>query len=189
MKLLFVDTETGGLDPELHSLLSIGLVSWEHGKIKNKQEFLILDDIFRITPDAQAINKIDYNNFIEKASTKEFVYDKILNFLFKSGFSEVEPITLAGHNVGFDIGFLKKFFGGNYSNLFSHRSIDTASILKFMYLSGKIEKDISSSDEAFEYFGITTDNRHTAIGDAISTAKLFNELLAINSKTIEEEEK
>lgn len=28
-RLLFIDTETGGLDPEKHSLLSVGFVVWD----------------------------------------------------------------------------------------------------------------------------------------------------------------
>lgn len=32
MKLLFVDTETGGTDEKKHSLLSVGLIYWENGK-------------------------------------------------------------------------------------------------------------------------------------------------------------
>ncbi len=32
-KLLFIDTETGGLDPDKHSLLSIAMVVWEDMEI------------------------------------------------------------------------------------------------------------------------------------------------------------
>jgi DNA polymerase III epsilon subunit-like protein len=60
---------------------------------------------------------------------------------------------------------------------FSHRIIDTSSILHYLYLSGRIKQRAISSDEAFDLFDIYVEGRHTAIGDAIATAKLFTKLL------------
>ena len=42
-RLLFIDTETGGLDPQKHSLLSLALVVWEKREILDSKEFLIND--------------------------------------------------------------------------------------------------------------------------------------------------
>jgi DNA polymerase-3 subunit epsilon len=89
-------------------------------------------------------------------------------------------ITLAGHNVHFDIAFLKAFFSANrkdFSEFFSHRVIDTSSILHYLYLAGKLKQKAVSSDEAFQLFDIEVEGRHTAMGDAIATAKLFSKLL------------
>lgn len=38
MRLLFLDTETGGLNEFEHSLLTMGMVVWENGKIIAKKE-------------------------------------------------------------------------------------------------------------------------------------------------------
>jgi DNA polymerase-3 subunit epsilon len=179
-KILFVDTETGGLDPKEHSLLSIGLVAWQDYKIIDQEEIFVLDQVIKFTPQSQKIHKIDFNEFIDKAVEHSIVVEKVSNFCHKN-FSCNSPITLGGHNVNFDIGFLKKLLGLEYSKLFSHRSIDTSAILKFLYISGKISEDCSGSDKAFSYFNIKVQNRHSALEDAKATALLFNNLINLNS--------
>jgi DNA polymerase-3 subunit epsilon len=82
--------------------------------------------------------------------------------------------------VHFDADFLRSFFTANnqdFSKYFSHRIIDTSSILHYLYLSGQIKQKAISSDEAFDLFDIKVEGRHTALGDAIATAKLFTKLL------------
>ena len=40
-RLLVLDTETGGLDPETDALLSVGLVDWRDGLVTRKLEILV----------------------------------------------------------------------------------------------------------------------------------------------------
>lgn len=51
-RLLFIDTETGGLDPHKHSLLSLAMVIWEDMEIINSQDILINDGILSVTKEA-----------------------------------------------------------------------------------------------------------------------------------------
>lgn len=180
-KILFIDTETGGLDPQEHSLLSIGLVAWHNGEIVDQEEIFVLDSVIKITPFSQQIHKIDFNVFVTMAIQPTLVITKVREFLTRNFDADI-PVVLAGHNIGFDIGFLKKLFRADYSQLFSHRSIDTASILKYLFIAGKTNEDYSSSDKAFSAFNISVDGRHSALGDALGTAKLFNKLLELNTK-------
>lgn len=178
-KILFVDTETGGIDPTECSLLSVGLVVWEDHRIIDKQEIFIKEELLKITPSSIKFNKIDLLSFLDLAIEPEIAIDEILKFCLKNFNNEI-PITLGGHNTNFDINFLKYFFKKNkvdFYKFFSHRFIDTASIIKYLFYAGKIEKDISSSDKAFKYFNINIINRHSALGDAEGTAKLFSKLL------------
>jgi hypothetical protein len=55
---LFIDTETGGLDPDKHSLLSLAMVIWGEW-IVDSQEILINDGILSVTK-ALAVNRIDH---------------------------------------------------------------------------------------------------------------------------------
>lgn len=182
-RLLFIDVETGGLDPNRHSLLSLALVVWEDMKIIDSQEFLINDGIFNVTEEALSINKIEIEKHKRIAISPSLAIEKILLFINRH-FPQQGKITLAGHNVQFDISFFKIFFTKNkqeFSTFFSHRIIDTSSILYYLYLTGHIKQKAISSDEAFDYFGIKVEGRHTAIGDAIATAKLFTELLNLTN--------
>lgn len=92
------------------------------------------------------------------------------------------PLTIIAHNVAFDLAFLRKLFhaaGVAESGAFSHRAIDTHTLLYALYLQGRIPASALSSTGAFEYFGVSVPDevRHTAFGDALATRELFNRLL------------
>lgn len=180
-KILFIDTETGGLSPIESSLLTIGLAVWDNNRIIDSKEIYIKHKLFKITPQAISINKIDLLTFLNYAVEPREAIIQLKEFIIYN-FKDELPVTLAGHNTNFDINFIRYFLEENninFSDYFSHRFIDTASILKYLYYSGKINEDISSSDKAFSYFNINIDNRHSALGDAEGTAKLFTQLLKI----------
>ena len=180
-RLLFIDSETGGLDPGKHSLLSLAMVVWEDMEIIDSQEILINDGILSVTKEALSVNKIDIEKHKQSAVPSAQAMDEILLFINKH-FPRQRKITLAGHNVHFDAAFLRSFFSANnknFSEFFSHRIIDTSSILYYLYLAGHIKHRAISSDEAFELFDIKVEGRHTAIGDATATAKLFTKLLSL----------
>ena len=178
-RILFIDTETGGLDPLRHSLLSIGLVVWENLEILDEKEILINDGRLIATDEALSINGIDLDDHAKHALDPASAIVELNSFV-RLHYNAGELITLAGHNVCFDISFLKHFLHDNniqFGRLFSHRSIDTSSILYYLYLSGKLKVKAISSSEAFEHFGITVEGRHTALGDARATAQLFSLLI------------
>ncbi|HPT13801.1 MAG TPA: 3'-5' exonuclease [Bacteroidales bacterium] len=183
-KLLFIDTETGGLDAVKHSLLSIGMVIWEEMEIVDSKEILINDGVLSVTREALSINRIDIEKHRQTALSSSQAVDELFAFTGKH-FPGKGKITLAGHNVHFDAGFLKAFLAANnkdFSKYFSHRMIDTSSILHYLYLSGQIGQKAVSSDEAFAFFNIEVRGRHTALGDAIATAELFTKLLGLIKK-------
>lgn len=180
-RLLFIDTETGGMDPGKHSLLSLAMVVWEGMEIIDSQEILINDGVLSVTKEALSINKIDMETHKQFAIPSSQAMDEILQFIGKN-FPGENKITIAGHNVHFDVNFLRSFFSANnldFNEFFSHRVIDTSSILHYLYLAGHIKHRAISSDEAFALFDIKVEGRHTAIGDAIATARLFTRLLSL----------
>jgi DNA polymerase III epsilon subunit-like protein len=58
-KMLVIDTETGGLDPDVHSLLSIGAAVWSPGTIVDSIEVFISEDTVAVQPDALRKNHVD----------------------------------------------------------------------------------------------------------------------------------
>lgn len=187
---LVIDTETGGLDPGKCSLLSIAGVVWGPDlPPQNLFSFFIREDNLSIEPGAIEVNKINLNEVISKGLTPSKacleIQTKLAQFFNPNNDTNLpqEPILLAGHNVGFDIAYLKRLFRlGNsnvYSKLFSHRSLDTASVLKFLQLMGHIPSGKVSSDVLFQFCGveIPPEHRHTALGDAVGTAASLDFLL------------
>jgi DNA polymerase-3 subunit epsilon len=185
-KILFIDTETGGIDPLKYSLLSVGLAVWQNFKIIDSVEILINDGILNVTPKALEINKIDLKEHKKRALTPIEAIKQIDTFLNRH-FDKSEKINLAGHNVNFDVNFFKAFlnkYGYSFEGRFSHRFVDTSSILFYLYLSGQMQEKAISSDAAFNLFHIKVDKRHSALGDTIATAKLFTILLRLINKKV-----
>ncbi len=176
---LFVDTETGGTIPTKHSLLQIGLVVWDcNSGIVDTKEFYIKSKQYTVTKKAQQINKFNLDEHNQKAELSKIVMRNMIHFL-RQYFSCEESIPIIGHNVQFDINFLKEFFRRNnrsFNRMFSHRYIDMYSLYKTMALAGQMD-DINSSAEAFKLFNIKIDERHKALDDCIATVRLFERLL------------
>lgn len=182
-KILFIDTETGGINPSEHSLLSIAFAIWENGKITAAKEFLINDGVLNVTSQALEINNIDIKEHSRIALTSENAISEIKDYL-NQNFGFDEKIILCGHNILFDINFFKNFWNkneGNFNNRFSHRYVDTSSILFFLSILNKIPENSNSSQNAFNFFSISIDKRHSALGDVLGTAELFNRLIELDS--------
>jgi DNA polymerase III alpha subunit (gram-positive type) len=178
-KILFIDTETGGLDPKKHPLLSIAFVLWENFSITDQIEIFINDGNLAVNEKAMEINRIDLDKHRLTALTPLNAIIKMKKFLTKH-FEIGHRITLGGHNINFDVNFLRIFLEKNsedFNNYFSHRFVDTSSILYYLYLAGKLRNKSISSDEAFKIFDIQINNRHSALSDAIGTANLFTKLI------------
>lgn len=178
--LVFIDTETGGLDPEKHSLLSIALVVWkrDEGIIASKELFIKSQE-YSFTKEAQKINKFDKAQHEINALEPKDVISQIELFLSKY-YPALKEIELAGHNTQFDVAFLKTFLKQNnrsFNQLFSHRIVDTYSLLKLLTDAALIPEGINSSAKAFSYYKIKVENRHSALGDAIATANLYAKMV------------
>lgn len=182
-KYLFIDTETGGTIPTKHSLLQIGLIVWDcNNGIIAQQDYYIKSKRYVVTKEAMSINKFDRHIHNNKAEEPKIVIEKMIAFL-KEYFDENIYMPIIGHNIQFDVSFLQDFFKRNnksFYQYFSHRLIDTYSVYKTLSLAGRIE-NINSSSEAFRYFGIKIENRHTAIDDCKATVALFEKLLQLLS--------
>ena len=180
-RLLFIDTETGGLDPEKHSLLSVGFAVWDTNLGEcYSAEYRLKNENYCITKTAQKINKLTDSDFSDAIIPKDLIkkFEEIKDIYF----SDYTAIPLAGHNTQFDVQFIKKMFKDNrrsIENAFLHRIVDTYSILKFLQDAGIITDKIDSSSQAFNYFEIIVDGRHTALGDAKATMRLYEKLIQL----------
>ena len=181
-RLMFVDTETGGLDPQKHSLLSLGIVIWDSaiGELYST-EYYINSDNYNVTKTAARINHFNEKDQLEKSLNPIDVVEKIIS-LKETYFSDYSSIPLAGHNISFDVQFIKKMFiscGRSYEKVFSHRLVDTYSIIKYLTDCHLIPSGINSSASAFKYFNISVNGRHTALGDAKATMQLYSKLISV----------
>ena len=182
-RILFLDTETGGLDSEKHDLLTIGLVVWENMQILDELELKISRESYRAEESALKVNGINLKQLEKEGINEKEVINQLLYFV-KKNFGENKNFVVAGHNINFDKDFLKKFLKDNYinwSNHFGYRTIDTMTLLLFVYLQGKTEgRRLGKLDDAIQHFNLDPEERHTALCDARVTARLFEKLLMLN---------
>lgn len=177
MEVLFIDTETGGLNPSRHSLLEIGMVAYKDGKIIDKTNIQISLPEYVTTPEALDINKIDLIKLSKEGIAPKFAELSFIDFI-KKNFTE-KPM-LGGHNINFDKSFIKEFFDKyclfNVDKVISHRTLDTASLLILLKDLGLYTGKISS-ESAFDYFGIKVANRHRALDDCVATVELYDKIV------------
>lgn len=185
--VLFLDTETGGTDEQLHDLLTVGMVLVNEKDFSRHGEFyghLELES-YKVTPTAIRINKINLAEIDREGVgySKEEMINAIYKFL--SICKESLPITVIGHNVDFDLRFLRKLFkdcdrDNEFYDIFSYRKIDTSTLLQTVNIL-KPEYNISSLSDAIRFFNIKFDTykRHNALEDVKGTIQVYENLLKI----------
>jgi len=181
-KIIVVDTETGGLDAGTKSILSLGAVILEDDSVIDEFYTVICED--EIFADAQAlkVNGFTVGRIKEIGVSPAKAVDQFISFLSKHNLTR--RATLAGHNVGFDIGFLKRLFRlagkeAKYDQLFSFRTIDTQAVAQLLQMAGRITVKSTSLDSLCKACGVTIRDGvvHNAAEDARATAVLFTGFL------------
>ena len=177
---LFFDTETGGLDPRRHSLLSLGLVAGEGRAVKDSLEILVRHEDYVVTAGGLKVNRIDLVRHHEAALPPLEALAALDAFLDRN-FEPQVPIVLVGHNVTFDRAFLGAFLeaqGRPLEPRFSHRIVDTHGLAAFLRDAGRLSLPRLNSTALFAHFGIHVpdEKRHTALGDALATFELYQRL-------------
>jgi DNA polymerase III subunit epsilon len=185
-RLVVFDMEMGGLDPCKHSVLSLGAVIWQDRRIIDSFEVFVREREIVAEPAAIEVNKIDLQWLQEHGCEPAEAICRFHDFLARH-FGAVpgqEKIVLAGHNLHVDLGFLRRLYGAvglNHEQYFSHRVLDTAGVLRFLHLAGRLPVASAGLGDALTHFGIESaaSVRHTALGDATLTAYLLNKLLDV----------
>ena len=177
-EILIIDTETSGVNPQVHSILSLGVTPLV-GEFE--EHFFISEPEVIADPRSMAIHGISLDWLSENGESPALVCERFERAVNHQGTSSV---ILAGHNIAFDIAFMKRLYrvaNRAWPSMISHRSLDTHTMLWQLAVAGRIPFDACSSDGAFKHFDCSppTELRHSALGDAIATKELFLKLLDI----------
>ena len=181
---LFLDTETGGLDPARHSLLTLGLVVGGPEGVRHSLEILLRHETYDVTGGGMAVNRIDLAKHHAAALAPDAALAVLDVFLEQHFPHRCRPITLVGHNVGFDRDFLKAWLeacGRTFEPRFGHRLVDTHGVAAALRDAGRLPLEELGSSALFAHFGIEVpeEQRHTALGDALATFELYRRLVAL----------
>jgi DNA polymerase III epsilon subunit-like protein len=159
-----IDFETGGLDKQLHALVSVGMVVLDENLAETASYYTIIRDLPEkiITPEALAVNKLTLKEIGEGTPIDE-VFDQIFNFII-----ETTPVC---HNAAFDVGFLN-----------SHGYHITEAIDTMMLAWEYWPRQTAKLTEVCARLNIPVEDAHNSMGDARMTAKLLRYLVSLHKK-------
>lgn len=159
------DTETTGLATEgADQIISIGGVRIRGCRVLDHEPFTrLIDPKMPITKASTKIHGITDDMVRGEAGVEEVI----------PAFKEfVGDAVLVAHNAAFDMAFLKKNHAAT-GVTFDNLVLDTLLLSVF----AEAESRNHSLEAMAERLGVNIEGRHTALGDAIATAKVFVRLL------------
>jgi DNA polymerase III alpha subunit (gram-positive type) len=180
MRGLIIDTETTGLSHNYNQVLTVGMLhldinlkkikffETDHIKIKHKT--------YNINKIAMQINKINLEEHNKTALETKDACKKINKFIIKN---ELQEIPLIGHNIGFDLRFLKELYRQNNEEfLFNMETIDTRDIWNNLKVKGIIPYSLKGSLKTVaNHFNIDYSHAHDAVNDCKITAGVLQKML------------
>lgn len=174
MPIWFVDTETGGLDHEVYSVIEVALARWNGSEVTDRYHAYVQEIPMMIDPESMAINQIDLRADMRWKDTRTVATD-IGNMMLKCG--EMNYAILGGHNLPFDRDFLNRIYKLNgLIPPFSRRFVDTSVVARFLQDVGVIPKCGCKLTQLCEHFGIDISGAHTASGDIDMTIALYKQM-------------
>lgn len=177
--VIVLDTETGGLNPIVDSLLEIGIIVADlKGNIK--EEFEVLINPLKPVWTAKALGINDYLYRLaqnpgaaldeSEAATRLMVWSTQI-------LKKHKHLHFMGHNIPFDIAFVDTWMSQcgyrEWSSMFGRRFRDTCGLSHFLKDVGLINPEKASLEETCKYLGIKIDGQHTSLGDARATYKVY----------------
>lgn len=183
MKYLAFDVESGGTEVE-HSLLSVYFVVIDEDlkTVHGELDLLVKPDDGNYVTTAQAleVNKINLLEHDKVAIPESKAGTMLYNFLKEHAPNGTVKLTPLGHNIAFDVQFIKKHLLNKAFNQYvSYRMLDISSIIQFFKLTGLVSRDLAGSlSEIAAHFGISTITNvpHTAKGDTWMVIEVLRRL-------------
>mgnify|MGYP000517316658 CR=1 FL=1 len=179
---IFIDTETTGLSPHKHQILTIGIVITDDklNPVFEKEYLVRKEEWSTVNPMALRINKIDLVTHNIKAKPERNVCKKIIKDIKKYTGSATQNIAI-GHNLRFDINFLGAMFERHEIDFpFSYEFEDTMHMAKFLIASGNLCTPNAKLGTLCKHFDYKTDF-HNALNDTKATVHLYEKLNKIKS--------
>ncbi|GAP41653.1 exonuclease, DNA polymerase III, epsilon subunit family [Flexilinea flocculi] len=156
--MIALDIETTGLDPQIDSITEIAAVRFSASRIEDSFQTLVNPN----RPIPSNITQLTHitNDMVRNAPQISDVYSKFIEFIGDD--------TIVGHNVGFDLSFLKR---GNY--LKKNQVFDTYEIASVL-LPCASRYNLGS---LAQQMGIFVQDQHRALADCISNYQVYNRLV------------
>ncbi len=173
MKILFLDTETTGLDIIQHEIIQLGYILLEKDVFNHK---ILSQKEFNIRPmhlETASMEALKINGFSAYAWKDSMPFEYHAQHI-KDMIEYCD--LLIGQNLIFDLRFLKQAFSNcNLEVPKFPPYVDTKNMAQFMLEQKLLES--TSMDKMCKHYNISFSGRaHTALSDCERTMKLWNKL-------------
>jgi len=184
-KLLIIDVEGTGTNPNVSSLIQLGAVIFNQNGFLEESRFseYVLPYTPEWTEQAERVHKISLTRIQELGRPVKEVLEKFENWASKIGFVDLAKTYWLGHwGANYDIAMLKgAYTSANKDFPFHYRSIDIASIVRFeLAKRGELGQKCSLQKCASKYnIDINKNHLHNASYDAYLTGKLLERIVNV----------
>lgn len=182
MHYLWFDTETGGLNPEIHSLLTAYFAVCDKDLKMMDELYLQLkpEDLSKInvTEGAMKVNNINLEEHLKDPNTVTYEEGQkiLLNFFAKHKIKgKRKSLQPCGHNVAFDKDMIWHQLVPKdvWEKDVHYRTLDTSPVCSFLKDVNLIPQDVGSLTSLVEYFGIPMGEAHNARGDVLMNIEVY----------------
>lgn len=170
-KIVFVDCETTGLNPDTDQIISYCAVQWNSRQNVGPSVGSLVMPTIEPPDEVKAINRFDRSMWA-KCGAKAYSHvdaAKLADIL--------DAAIIAGSNPSFDRAFIaseaKRL--GFESPRWTHRSIDIASLAAPLLVIGELEK--TGLEHVAKFLGVSLKDYHDAVTDTYIAIECFERLL------------
>nr|DAW48770.1 MAG TPA: DNA polymerase III subunit alpha [Caudoviricetes sp.] len=189
-KIIFIDTETGGVNPEKAALIQLsGIIRIDKKDVEKFNFYIKPFENSEVTEKAlevqgRTLEDLKTDKYVEE---KE-VYKQFINLLDKyiDKYDRTDKFIVAGYNVRFDVDILKAFFQRHGNNfLFSYLDssmLDPLYSIRLLQIAEVLPVLENNKLETWcKYFGIEL-KAHDSLEDIEATKKLIGKLISLIRK-------
>lgn len=189
-KIIFIDTETGGVNPEKAALIQLsGIIRIDKKDVEKFNFFIKPFENSEVNEKAlevqgRTLEELKADKYVEE---KE-VYKQFVNLLDKyiDKYDRTDKFIVAGYNVRFDVDILKAFFQRHGNNfLFSYLDssmLDPLYSIRLLQIAEILPVLENNKLETWcKHFGIEF-SAHDSLEDIEATKKLIGKLISLIRK-------
>lgn len=189
-KIIFIDTETGGVNPEKAALIQLsGIIRIDKKDVEKFNFYIKPFENSEVTEKAlevqgRTLEELKTDKYVEE---KE-VYKQFINLLDKyiDKYDRTDKFIVAGYNVRFDVDILKAFFQRHGNNfLFSYLDssmLDPLYSIRLLQIAEVLPVLENNKLETWcKHFGIEL-KAHDSLEDIVATKKLIGKLISLIRK-------
>lgn len=189
-KIIFIDTETGGVNPEKAALIQLsGIIRIDKKDVEKFNFYIKPFENSEVTEKAlevqgRTLEELKTDKYVEE---KE-VYKQFVNLLDKyiDKYDRTDKFVVAGYNVRFDVDILKAFFQRHGNNfLFSYLDssmLDPLYSIRLLQIAEVLPVLENNKLETWcKHFGIEL-KAHDSLEDVEATKKLIGKLISLIRK-------